>query len=83
MFGVVVGKVFVALAPVDKEVALTDAVSYPIETHVHGLGAALFDGVVADAGGAGVVGLDGSGWLWVMHVFEDGSEHGCLLGIVE
>ena len=83
MFGVVVGKVFVALAPVDKEVALTDAVSYPIETHVHGLGAALFDGVVADAGGTCVVGLDGSGWLGVSHVLEDGSEHGGFLAIVE
>ena len=83
VFRVVVCKILGALAPMDEEMALADAVSDPIEAHVHGFGSSLFDGVVADAGGAGVVGLDGSGWLWVMHVFEDGSEHGCLLGIVE
>jgi hypothetical protein len=83
VFGVVVGKVFVAFAPVDKEVALADAVSNPIEPHVHGLGAALFDGVVADACCTCVVGLDGSCWLGVSHVLEDGSEHCGFLAIVK
>jgi len=80
---VVVGEVVVAFAPVDKEVALADAVSNPIEPHVHGFRAALFDGVVTDAGGTCVVGLDGSGWLRMTHVGQNGAEHGGLFAVVE
>ena len=83
MFRVVVCKIVGALAPMDKEMALADAIPHPIKAHIHGFGPSLFDGIIADAGGAGVVGLDGSGWLWVLHVFEDGSEHGGFLRIVE
>ena len=74
MLGVIVTKVFVAGAPVDEEVALADAILEPVESHVHGFGAFLFDGVVGEAGGRGVVSLDGRGWLWVAKFFEGDTE---------
>ena len=83
MFRVVVCHVFGAFAPVDEKVSLLDAISDPIKTHIHGFGAALFDGVVADAGGTSVVGLNWSGWLRMAHVFEDGAEHCGFFAIVE
>jgi hypothetical protein len=38
----------------------------PVETHVnHGLGSALFDGVVGNSGSTGIIRLDGVGGLGV------------------
>ena len=59
------------------------AVFDPVETHVDGFGAALFDGVIGDASGASVVGLDWSGRLRVAHFEQCGAEHGGVFGIVE
>ena len=73
MFGEVVGQIVGTAAPVDKELALVDAVSDPVEAHVNGFGATLFDSVVCNAGGAGIVGLDGSGRLGMAHLGESGS----------
>jgi hypothetical protein len=83
VFGVVVGKIVCSLSPMDEELALADSVADPVEAHIHGFGSSLFDCFVADSGGTGVVGLDGSGWLWMAHVVEDGSEHGSLFAVVE
>jgi hypothetical protein len=83
MFSEVVSQIVSAAAPVDKELALGDAVSDPVEAHVDGFGAALFDGVVGNARGTGVVGLDGSGWLGMSHLGEGGPEPGTIFGIVE
>ncbi len=83
MFSEVVSQIVSAAAPVDKELALGDAVSDPVEAHVDGFGAALFDGVVGNARGTGVVGLDGSGWLWMSHPGESGPEPGTIFGVVE
>ncbi len=58
MFGKVVGLVGDTAAPVDNELALADAVTDSIKTHVHGFGSFLFDRVVGDAGGSAVVGDD-------------------------
>ena len=43
----------------DKELLLLHLVAHPIESHVDDFGPALFDGVVDDSGGTGIVGLDG------------------------
>ena len=67
MFGVIVGDVDVAGCPEDVELVLFDAVAYPVETHVHCTAAALFDSVIGNAIGAGVVGLYWCRWLWVSH----------------
>ena len=41
----------------------------------------MFYSAVGDTGGAGVVGLDRGGRLWVAHVFECGAEHGGFFSI--
>ena len=47
---------------------LANPVADPIKMHVQCFGSALFDCVVCDAGGAGIVGLDGGGGLRMAHV---------------
>ena len=68
MFCEIIAQVFSAGAPVYVELMLMDAITDPVEPHIHGLGAALFHGVVCKAGGCGVVGFDGRGWLRMTHV---------------
>ena len=63
MFCVVVGQIRATGGPINIELSLVDAVAHPVEPHVDSLGAALFDGVVEDAGGIGVINDDGGGWL--------------------
>jgi hypothetical protein len=83
MFSEAVSQIVSAAAPVDKELALGDAVSDPVEAHVGGFGAALFYSVVGNARGTGVAGLDGSGWLWMSHLGEGSPEPGTIFGVVE
>jgi hypothetical protein len=71
LFGEVIGQIVRATAPMDDELALGHAIAHPIEVHVNGLGATLFDGVVGNASGTGVVGLNGGGRLGVAHVGEE------------
>ena len=71
MFGEVIGNVNAARSPKDIEMALTDAVADPIKPHVHGSAASLFDGVIDDAVGACIVGLNGCGGLRMSHSNED------------
>ena len=71
MLGEIIGIIFVSSSPVDQKFSLVDAVAHPIESHVDGLGAALFDRGVGDAGGAGIVGLYWGGRLRVAQVFEN------------
>ena len=58
VFGDVVGSVQAAPLPVDHELSLGFTVLQPVEVHVDSFGASLFDGLVADAFGGGVVSLD-------------------------
>ena len=46
MFCVIVGHIGYAWLPVDKELAAAGAVADPVETHVDGFGALMFDGVI-------------------------------------
>jgi hypothetical protein len=71
------------LAPVDNKLLLLDAIADPIESHVNGLGATLFNSVVDNASGTGVVGLDGSGRLGVPPGFQGGAQPGCVFGVIE
>jgi hypothetical protein len=68
MLCVVITEVGVARGPIDSEVFLSNAVAYPVKTHVHGLRATLLDRVVCDADGSGVVGCHWSG-------FKGGAAH--------
>ena len=83
MFRKVVGEIVRAFSTVDEKLALANSVTNPIKTHIHCFGASLFYGVVCDAGGAGVVGLDGGCCLRVSHVAERVAEHGDLLSVKE
>jgi hypothetical protein len=42
---------------------LAHAVAYPVKAHVNGFGAALLHGVIGNARGSAVIGLNGSGRL--------------------
>ena len=70
MFCEIVSKVGFASAPVDVELVLVDSVLDPVESHVHGFGSALLDGVVGYAVCDGVIGAHGGWWLGMPHVFK-------------
>ena len=72
-----------ALAPKNVKLSLPHAVANPIETHVNGFGAFLFDGIVGNARGRAVVGLDGGRWLRMPQFFEGCSDGAGLLAVVE
>ena len=74
VLGSVVGKVARTGFPFDEELAFADAVLEPVETHVDGFGAALFDGLVEDAPRDTVVGGHRSGRLGPTHLPEGGAE---------
>jgi len=57
VFGKIIGAIGVTRAPEDVELTLTGAVTNPIKSHVDGLGALLFDGVIDDAACSAVVHL--------------------------
>ena len=83
MLGVVVSEVLYAGFPVDVELVLVYTVTDPVESHIDGFGPSLFDGVVDDAGGAGVVDLDWCGRLRPSHFKKGGADRACILGIVK
>ena len=68
VFGEIIATIGFALTPVDAVVAKAGAVADPVVPHVDGFAAALADGVVGDASGTCVVGLDGGGGLGVAHI---------------
>jgi hypothetical protein len=63
------------------ELALFDSVTHPVKTHVHSFGVLLLNGVVDNAKGSGVVGLDGCGGLWMAHFFEGSAEWDSFFGV--
>jgi len=67
---VVVPLVVGALGPVVAELPLRFPAAEPVEAHVHRLRALGHDGVVGDADGGGVVGLDGRARLRPSHFLE-------------
>ncbi len=69
MLGEVISQVVRALFPVDAELALADPISNPVEAHVDGFRAALFDAVIDDAVSYLVVGLDRCGRLGMAKSF--------------
>jgi len=80
---VVVGKIANAGLPLDDELAIVDAILEPIETHVNGFGAFLFNSSIEDATGNTVVSCDDSGRLGPSHFMESLSEGDSGLGIDE
>ena len=83
MFCKIIGTIVGASAPVYGEFALAYAVFDPINTHVHRLGASLFDCVIQNAGSARIVGLYWSGALWMAQVVQDIAKDDPILSIVK
>ena len=67
----------------DDELALLYSVLDPVETHVDGFGAPLFDGGIGNAGGTCIVRLDQCGALGMSHVFKGLAEYGTVFAVVE
>ena len=64
--------------PIKFELVLAFAVSKPVEAHIHGFCAFGLHLAINDGISHGIVGLDGSRWLFVAHFFEDDSNVDCL-----
>jgi hypothetical protein len=62
-------------------VFLVNTTAQPVESHVHGFSAFGLDGVVYNAKGGRVVGLNGRGWLWVAHFEKEVSQGNDFTGI--
>jgi len=80
---VVVGKIANARLPLDDELAILDAIMEPIETHVNGFRAFLFNSSIEDATGDTVVSCDDSDRLGPSHFMESLPEWDSGLGIDE
>ena len=65
MLGRVISKIVFAFFPVDTKLILFLSIANPIQSHVHGFGSALDDGVGDDASGTFVVELN---WCWPLLV---------------
>jgi len=77
MFGNIISKVETPGCPIDIELFVQDSVLDPVETHVNSLGTFLFDSVIGNACGRGVVSLERGGWLGMPHFIESVSDgHG-------
>ena len=83
VLGEVICKVLRSWTPVNNKMFLADSVLYPIESHIHGFGFALFYSSIGDSGGVGIIGLDGRGRLGMSHFSECDSEHSTVFGVVE
>ena len=71
----------VARFPIYFELALSTSVTYPIETHINGLGAFLFDGVRGESYGGVVFQFHVGGRMGMIHFFQCGSDRYSLLTI--
>ena len=84
VLGEVVCQVEFSLLPVYSELALFDAVLYPIEPHIHGFGSSDFGASIGKAICGGVIGGNSS-WLclWISYFGEDLPDVHCFLSVVE
>ena len=70
VFCMIITSVAVAGFPIYFELALSTSVTDPIETHIDGLGAFLFDGVRGESYGGGVVHLHFGGRLGMIQFLQ-------------
>ena len=81
MLGELIGKFISPTMPMDVKLTLEFTIFYPIETHVEGFRLALFHGEIDNAVNSAVVNLEGSGWLGLVYISEDGTDNGLLFVI--
>jgi len=83
MLGKIVGPVCIARLPENMEVALAFAITEPVKTHVHSLGAFLFDRVIDYPTGGVVICLQRCGQLRVTKFVQSSVDWAESLGIEE
>ena len=83
VFGSAVGKILLCTFPADMELILSLAVAQPAETHVHGFGSTLDDGVSEDTDSAFVIELKWGWALWMAHFLQGRSDGHSVFGIDE
>lgn len=83
MFGKIIGFVQGAGFPINMELALADAVANPVEAHINGFGAFLFDSVVGNASCSTVVCYNGCGRLRMTEFLQADSKGARIFAIVE
>jgi hypothetical protein len=81
MFAEIVSTIGRAGFPKYVELFLADAIADPIKAHVDGLGVFLLDGILGQASGGGVVGLEWRGWLFVSEFLERHAKRAGVLGV--
>jgi hypothetical protein len=79
----IIGAVSRAAPPIDMVLVLPDAVSNPIESHIHGFGSFLFYRFVGDATGRAVVSDHRGGRLFVAQFFDGDAKWCSFFAIVE
>lgn len=83
MLGEIIGTVGFARFPENMELALADSVPYPIKAHVNSFGTLLFDSVISNASGSGVISLERGGWLRVPKFFKGNADGASVFSIKE
>jgi hypothetical protein len=79
----ITGAVSRSAPAIDMVLVLPDAVSNPIELHIHGFGSFLFYGFVGNAAGRAVVSDHRGGRLFVAQFFQDDAKWCSFFAIVE
>jgi hypothetical protein len=79
IFREVVGNVQVGTDVRNEKLTLSNAVSYPMKTHIDGFGTFLLDGVRGDADSAGVIAHEYGRRLRMPEVSKDGPKTGSVL----
>jgi hypothetical protein len=81
VFAEIIGAVEAALLPIDVKVALADAVTNPVKSHVNCFRMFLFDGVVGNTGSSTVVSLNGSRRLRMSKFFKANTDRAGLFAV--
>ncbi len=79
MFREVIGNVQVGSDVRNEKLTLSNAISYPMETHVDGFGAFLLDGVRGDGDSTGIVAHEDGRRLRMPEVSKDSPKAGGVL----
>jgi hypothetical protein len=65
VLALIISKIFLSRVPSDVILILCNLVTNPKITHLHQTGALLFDRIICDANGSGIVAIDRGLGLWM------------------
>jgi hypothetical protein len=71
------------LVPREVELSLLHLVAHPAESHVHGFGSLLLDGIACDTSGRAAVGFGNCRRLWVACFLKHCSDWACFFAVVK